>query len=156
MNPEDDQSFLRPTTAITQVLCLCLMSFCSHIRDQQWRNEAQEQLPIWKSSFDDTQTPVSEDELPQNTSGSKQTYPSPSTTSEYLPPSSSLAESPTANGRRVLTWSHPGCAPSNIVHHDNYLDSDLESEPAQRKHGFSEVNSSPPVQRVVCQAGSGL
>ena len=157
VDPDDDQSFLLPLTAIARVLCLCLMSFCSHVRDQQWRNEAQEQLPIWKSSFDDTRTPVSEDELPQNTSGSKQTYPSPkSTTSEYLPLSSSSAESPTAKGRRVPTRSQSGCAPSNTIHRDNYSDSDSESESVQRKRGFSEVNSSPPVQRVVRQAGSGL
>ena len=36
VNPEDDQSFLRPTTAIARVLCLCLMSFCSQVWDQQW------------------------------------------------------------------------------------------------------------------------
>ena len=95
VNPEDDQGFLQPTSAIARVLCLCLMSFRSHLRDQQWRNEAETQLPTWKSSFDDTWTPVSEDELPQNTPDSKQTYPSPkSTASEYLLPSSSSAESP--------------------------------------------------------------
>ena len=119
VNPEDDQSFLQPTTAIARVLCLCLMSFRSHLRDQQWRSEAQAQLPIWKSSFDDNRTPVS-DELPQNTPGSKQTYPSPkSTTSEYLLPSLSSAESPTVEGRRVPTRSQPGCAPPNTTHHDN-------------------------------------
>ena len=153
VNPEDDQRFLQPTTAIARVLCLCLMSFCSRLRDQQWRNE---ELPIWKSSFDDSRTPVSEDELPPNTPGSKQTYPSPkSTTSEYLLPSSSSAESPTAEGRRVPTRSQPGCAPPNTSHHDNPSDSDSDVEAsARQKRGFSEINSSPPVQRVVRQAGS--
>ena len=32
VNPEDDLSFLRPTTAIARVLCLCLMSFRSRLR----------------------------------------------------------------------------------------------------------------------------
>ena len=158
VNPEDDQSFLQPTTAIARVLCLCLMSFCSRLRDQQWRNEAQPELPIWKSSFDDTRTPVSEDELPQNTSGSKKTYSSPkstSTTSEYQLPSSSSAESPTAEGRRVPTRSQPGCAPSHTTHHDNSSDSDSDVEAsARQKRGFSEINSSPPVQREVRQARS--
>ena len=36
VDPDNDQSFLLPLTAITQVLCLCLMSFCSHVWDQQW------------------------------------------------------------------------------------------------------------------------
>lgn len=98
VNLEDDQSFLQPTTSIARVLCLCLMSFCSQVRDQQWRNEAQKELPIWKSSFDDSRTPVSEDELPQNTPGSKQTPSPKSTTSEYLLPSSSSAESSMAEG----------------------------------------------------------
>ena len=158
VNPEDDQSFLQPTTAIARVLCLCLMSFRSRLRDQQWRNEAQPELPVWKSSFDDTRTPVSEDELPQNTSGSKQTYSSPkssSTTSEYLLPSSSSAESPTVEGRRVPTRSQSGCAPPHTTRHYNPSDSDSDVEtPARQKRGFSEVNSSPPVQRVVRKAGS--
>lgn len=46
VNPEDDQSILQPTTAIARVLCLCLMSFHSQVRDQEWRNEAQAQFPI--------------------------------------------------------------------------------------------------------------
>ena len=29
VNPEDNQSFLQPATAISRVLCLCLMSFRS-------------------------------------------------------------------------------------------------------------------------------
>ena len=36
VDSEDDQSFLQPAMAITRVLCLCLMSFCSDLHDQQW------------------------------------------------------------------------------------------------------------------------
>lgn len=40
VNMEDDQSFQQPKTTIARVLCLCLMSFRSHPRDQEWRNAA--------------------------------------------------------------------------------------------------------------------
>ena len=158
VNPEDDQSFLQPATTIARVLCLCLMSFRSRPRSQQWRNEADAQLRIWKSSFgsfDGTWSPVSEFESPQCTPNSKHTYPSPkSTTSEFLPPSSSSAESPTAEGRQAPTQSRPGCSPSTTTHHDDSSEPDSDFEaPGQRKRGFSEVSSSP-VQQAVRRAGS--
>lgn len=37
VNPDDSDAFLRPKTAISRVLCLCLMSFSSQIRSQTWR-----------------------------------------------------------------------------------------------------------------------
>ena len=158
VNSEDEQSFLQPTMAIARVLCLCLMSFRSRLRDQQWRNEAQTQLPIWKSSFDGTRSPVSDSESPQSSPNSKHTYPSPKfTTSEFLPPSSSSAESPTAEGHRAPSRSRPGCSPSTATHHDDSSDPDSDFEASgQRKRGFSEVGSSPPVQRVVRQATSQI
>lgn len=41
LNEEDDRSFMRPRTAIARMLCLCLMSFHSHFRDQEWRHGAE-------------------------------------------------------------------------------------------------------------------
>ena len=80
---------------------------------------------------------------------------SKSTTSEFLPPSSSSAESPTAEGRRTPTRSRPGCSPFTVTHHDDSSDSDSDFEASgQRKRGFSKVGSSLPVQQVVCQATS--
>jgi hypothetical protein len=35
VNQEDDPGFLQPVTAIARVLCLCLMSFDSRIRNQK-------------------------------------------------------------------------------------------------------------------------
>ncbi|ODM18579.1 hypothetical protein SI65_05196 [Aspergillus cristatus] len=160
VNSEDEQSFLQPATAIARVLCLCLMSFRSRPRSQQWRNEADAQLPIWKSSFgsfDGAWSPVSEFESPQHTPNSKRTYPSPkSTTSEFLPPSSSSAESPTAEGRRAPTRSRPGCSPSTTTYHDESSDPDSDFEASGQKgqkRGLSEISSSP-VQRTVRRAGS--
>lgn len=71
------------------------MSFCSHLRSQQWRNEADAQLPTWKSSFDDTRSLVSEAESLRNTPNSKDTCPSPS------PPHLSIGR------RRHPQWSPP-------------------------------------------------
>ncbi|ODM18148.1 hypothetical protein SI65_06019 [Aspergillus cristatus] len=157
VNPEDDQSFLQPATAIARVLCLCLMSFRSRLRSQQWRNEADAQLPTWKSSFDDTRSPVSEPESLRNTPNSKDIYPSPkSTTSEYRPPSSSSMESPTVNERRAPTRSRPGCSPSTTTYHDEFSDPDSDIETSYQKgqkRGLSEISSSP-VQRTVRRAGS--
>lgn len=50
VNPEVDQTFRQ--TSIARVPCLCLMSFGSRLRDQNWRNNAKDQLPEWKTSFD--------------------------------------------------------------------------------------------------------
>ena len=51
VNVEDDQSFQQPKTTIARVLCLCLMSFRSHPRDQEWRNAARARLHVWKTSL---------------------------------------------------------------------------------------------------------
>ena len=106
------------------------------------------QLLTWKSSFDDTQSPVSETESLRNTLNSKNTYPSPkSTTSGYRPPSSSSVESPTVKGRRAPTWSRPGCSPSTTTYHDE------SSDQKGQKRGLSEISPSP-VQGTVRRAGS--
>lgn len=92
------------------------------------------------------------DESSQSSPNSKQTHPSPKfTTSEYMLPSSSSAESPSSDGCRRPTQSQPGCAPFTTSHHDDSSDPEA---PAQQKRGFSEISSSPPVQRVVRQADS--
>ncbi|KAK9317020.1 hypothetical protein V1524DRAFT_424154 [Lipomyces starkeyi] len=40
----DDQSLKQPRTAVSRVLCLCLMSLRSRTRKQRWRNRAIRQL----------------------------------------------------------------------------------------------------------------
>lgn len=61
----DAGGFQGPKTEIEKVLCLCLMSFHSHFRDQAWRNTARAQLPIWKTSFDHTRSQIPTKELRQ-------------------------------------------------------------------------------------------
>ncbi|KAK2794471.1 hypothetical protein FQN50_009903 [Emmonsiellopsis sp. PD_5] len=151
----DDQSFEQPLTAIARVLCLCLMSFGAPVRNQAWRNEAQKQLPVWKTSFNHTRSQIPERELRQNPPSSEYS-PSVSsgrTVSEYLP-SSSPVESPTQQ-RRIPTRSRAQCAPNTVVHEDS-PDSDMDSAPSGRKRGFSQVTlspSSPSVQRSARQTG---
>ncbi|KAL5001751.1 hypothetical protein BDV10DRAFT_192049 [Aspergillus recurvatus] len=103
----------RPVTAIARVLCLCLMSFRSQYRGQEWRNAARAQLPVWKTSFD--HTPGSEYAASDFTS-------SEPSASEYLPSS---------------------CAPPNSTPRDGAPDSDADSAPGRRKRGCSQDTSSP-------------
>ncbi|KAH1593408.1 hypothetical protein KXX34_003069 [Aspergillus fumigatus] len=117
VNAEDDQSFQQPTTAIARVLCLCLMSFSSPVRDQEWRNRARVGLYIWKTSFDHTRAQIPEEELqrtPLNSgyTGSQATS-SDYASSEYLP--SLPLDSHPGTGRRLSTQSRPGCSPSDTT-----------------------------------------
>lgn len=156
----DGQDFLQqPVTAIARVLSLCIMSFSSRFRDQEWRNNARAQLPIWKTNFDHTRSLIPKSELRQNPPGSEYTVSeytsSEYTASEYLP-SSSPIESPVQR-RRMPTRSRASCAPPNTRHRDDSPDSDKDLAPGGRKRGFSQVTSSPsspPMQRSERQAGS--
>ncbi|KAL4749043.1 hypothetical protein BDW72DRAFT_205080 [Aspergillus terricola var. indicus] len=66
INRENNFNYLlQPLTAISRILCLCLMSFRSQYRDQEWRNKAIMDLPIWKTSFDETFSQIPNSELRQ-------------------------------------------------------------------------------------------
>lgn len=155
VNAEDDQSFQQPNTAITRVLCLCLMSSRLPVRDQRWRNSARAGLHIWKTTFDHTRAQIPEEELqraPPNSgyTGSQATS-SEYASSEYLP--SSPLDSPTGKGRRIPTRSRPGCSPSDTANRAQRRDSpDSDHQGATaRKRGISQVTSSPPMQRSTRQ-----
>lgn len=143
-----------PRTRLERALCSCLMSFCTPLRDQAWRNAAQAQLPIWHTSFDSERSQIPAAELEQNPSVdyTSSEYTSPEqTTSEYLP-SSSPVGSPVAKGRRVTTRSASGCAPSDQNHREDSSDSEVDpAASAGRKRRFSQVTSSPPTQRSAHQ-----
>lgn len=157
-NPEDDQSFQQPVTSIARVLCLCLMSFGSRLRDQEWRNNARQLLPEWKTSFDHERSGIPDAELQQvppdvqytpsvNTSSDR-------TVSEFVP--SSPIESP-KEGRRPPTRSRTQCAPSDLIIRNDPFDSDEDPALRGQKRRFSRVTSSPlspSVQRSACQTGS--
>ncbi|QKX63175.1 uncharacterized protein TRUGW13939_10344 [Talaromyces rugulosus] len=145
-NLEDPDVFQQPVTAIARVLCLCLMSFHSQIRDQAWRNAARSQLDTWKTSFDHTRSQIPEKELkvvPPDSDYTSSEY----TSSEYLP-SSPLP--PTSGPTRpVPTRSRSNCAPMETTSRGEQTESsDSEAGPApSRKRGFSQILSSPPNQR---------
>ncbi|OJJ65836.1 hypothetical protein ASPBRDRAFT_79608 [Aspergillus brasiliensis CBS 101740] len=144
VNADDELSSLQqPLTAVARVLCLCLMSFRSQYRDQEWRN-ATKKLPEWKTSFDHTRSQIPESELQQNPPDSEYTASeytsSEPTTSEYIPSSSPAP--PPADSRRIPTGSRASCASPNLTRHDD-SDSDVDQAPGKRKRGFSLVPSSP-------------
>ncbi|GKZ25829.1 hypothetical protein AbraIFM66951_002830 [Aspergillus brasiliensis] len=142
IDPNDDWSFEQPLTAIARILCLCLMSFGTPVRDQAWRNQASKELPVWKTSFDHTRSQIPESELRQNPPSSEysSSVSSGRSVSEYLP-SSPPAESPTQR-RRIPTRSRVQCAPHTMEREDS-PDSDTDSAPGGRKRGFSQITSSP-------------
>ncbi|BCR98163.1 uncharacterized protein AKAW2_31480S [Aspergillus luchuensis] len=157
VNPDDELGSLQqPLTAVARVLCLCLMSFRSQYRDQEWRN-ATKKLPKWKTSFDHTRSQIPESELQQNPPDSQHTASeytsSEPTTSEYIPSSSPAP--PPADIRRIPTRSRASCASPNLTpRHDS--DSDADQAPGGRKRGFSQVASfpsSPSAQRSAHLAG---
>ncbi|PLN79387.1 hypothetical protein BDW42DRAFT_128093 [Aspergillus taichungensis] len=147
----DVRGFQGPTTEIARVLCLCLMSCRSQLRDQVWRNNARADLPIWETNFSHTRSQIPVRELQQKPPDSDYTSsepPSPGKTISDYQPSSSPVESPVAKGRRVPTRSLAGCAPSDVVHREDSSDSDADTgAAARRKRGFSQITSSPPAQR---------
>ncbi|PYH99454.1 hypothetical protein BO71DRAFT_415543 [Aspergillus ellipticus CBS 707.79] len=144
-----------PMTRIERTLCLCLMSFRTPLRDQAWRNAAEDELPKWRTSFDSEHSHIPSTALPQNPNVDYATfeYSSPEqTTSEYLP-SSSPTGSPVTKGRRVLTRAGSGCAPltQQNVREDS-PDSEVDrTASVGRKRGFSQVTSSPTTKQSALQ-----
>lgn len=140
MEPQDDLNYRQPTTAITRILCLALMSCQSHVRDDAWRKQAKSKLHTWATSFALIRSQIPEMELQETPSGSEYTG------SAYEPSSSPL-QSPTPQAR---TQVESGCAPSRNINHppDSGSDSDSSQgapEP-RRKRNLSQVTSSPPQQ----------
>lgn len=154
-----EQDFQDLKTSIARVLCLCLMAFRSPVRDQEWRNVARSQLPLWTTSFDHTRSQIPKEELqqiPPHSDSTNSEYVSPEPSSDYQPSSPPL-ESPTAEGRRVPTRSQASCAPSDVRHRTQSPDSSGSdsNQAAGRKRGFSQVTSSPSAQRAARQRETG-
>ncbi|PCG88212.1 Lipopolysaccharide kinase [Penicillium occitanis (nom. inval.)] len=146
VNVDDSASFREPATTIGRVLCLCLMSFQSQVRDQSWRNAARSQLHIWKTSFDHTRSQIPDEELQEVPPDSQ--YPSSeSTGSEYFP--SSPLESTSGQTRRISSRSRGTCMDVEVPQTESMDSSDSDTNPAAhgRKRGFSQIMSSPSSQR---------
>lgn len=157
----DGQDKQQPKTSIARVLCLCLMSFRSPPRDQEWRNSARSRLHIWRTSFDHAHSQIPKEELQQNpphTDSTDSEYVSSEHTGSEYQPSSFPVEPLTTQGRRVPTRSQARCAPSDLRHRTESPDSsgsDTNQEASGRKRGFSQVASSPPVQPSARQWNPG-
>lgn len=150
-----DGNLPQPNTSIARVLCLCLMSFRSRQRDQEWRNLYCSDLHTWETNFDHTRANAPTEELQQNPPSDGTDYASPGsdpTSSEYQQ-SSSPIKSPTAPARRVPTRSQGNCTPLDLNDRMGSPDSSgSESDPAApaqdpaaaaRKRGYSQVEHSP-------------
>ena len=146
VNPDSPESPQQPVTAVARVLCLCLMSFNSQIRDQIWRNDARSQLHIWKTSFDHTRSQIPDEEL-QATPPDAEYSSSEFTSSEYFP--SSPLESTSGQTRRISTRSQGHCAEDGRSRREPMDSSDSDTNPSTqgRKRGFSQIMSSPLSQR---------
>ncbi|KAJ5829134.1 uncharacterized protein N7525_007387 [Penicillium rubens] len=128
-----------------------IFALLTPLRDQAWRNAAEDELPKWRTSFDSERSRIPAAALPQNPNVdyASSEYTSPEqTTSEYLP-SSSPAGSTVTKGRRVPARAASGCAPSSDQHvREDSSDSEVDTAAsAGRKRGFSQVTSTPPTQR---------
>ncbi|KAK1140998.1 hypothetical protein N8T08_009655 [Aspergillus melleus] len=136
-----------PRTRVERTLCLCLMSFRSTLRDQAWRNAAEDGLPKWRSILDSDRAQIVLVDLPRDLdvddANSESASPEQST-SEYL-----TSSSPITSGPRVTTRAAASCAPlPGPHHHEGSSDSEADpATPAGRKRRFSQIPSSPPTQR---------
>ncbi|KAG5204527.1 Lipopolysaccharide kinase [Trichophyton interdigitale] len=141
-NKEVDSDALS-RTAIARVLCLCLMSCRSPVRNQDWRNNARQQLHVWETNLDYERGRIPDDELNKTPPSSEHAPSSP-----YVP--SSPLSSPTADNYRPVTRSQAGCAPqSTDAHPSESTDSDSDSPQvaARRKRNLSQLTASPPGQQ---------
>ncbi|DAA77115.1 TPA_exp: Uncharacterized protein A8136_6881 [Trichophyton benhamiae CBS 112371] len=142
----------KPLTTIARVLCLCLMSFRSPIRDQTWRQFARARVPEWTTSFDHTRSQIPDEELRQNPPDSEYTSSESvgaPTISEYMPSSSSFEE--VAGESQILTRastrSRAQCRPNTEGSSDPPdADEDPDAGPSGRKRGFSELTTSSSSQ----------
>lgn len=130
------------------------------MRDQTWRNNAQSQLYLWKTSFDHIRSRIPEKELQQLPRSADSSFNSDvmglESDSDYRP-SSPPPEPSTEEGCRVSTRSqHTGCAPSDVRHRTGSPDSlGSDTNQAGRKRRISQVTSSPSTRQDARNDRSG-
>ncbi|KAJ5338325.1 hypothetical protein N7452_005053 [Penicillium brevicompactum] len=149
------QSLQQPITSFARELCLCLMSFRSPTRNQEWRALARSQVQVWETSFDRIRSLIPKAEL-QKSPQSDNVTPSPGPSSSDYQPSSPLGSSTT--GRQIPTRSRTSCAPTDTQKRTPSPDSSGSdsTEVTSRKRGFSQVMpSSTSAQRAARQRETG-
>ncbi|CAI7646939.1 unnamed protein product [Penicillium bialowiezense] len=86
---DDAHSLQQPMTSVARELCLCLMSFRSPVRNQEWRNLARSQTQLWKTTFSRIRSLIPKEEL-RKSPQSKNVTPSPASSASDNQPSSPL------------------------------------------------------------------
>ncbi|KAJ5353811.1 hypothetical protein N7541_006375 [Penicillium brevicompactum] len=152
-----DRSFEQPMSAIARVLCLCLMSFKSQVRDQKWRQDVGPRLQTWETSFSHERSRIPGEELQKDPPDSPfNSSFSDSSVSEYTPTRpTSPVETPT-DENRMRTRSGGRCAPSNPTRHDS-PGPDPDASSGGQQHGSSHngsSSSSPFTQKTTSQTNT--
>ncbi|KAL4821546.1 hypothetical protein BDW67DRAFT_190958 [Aspergillus spinulosporus] len=154
---------LQPLTAVSRILCLCLMCFRSQYRDQEWRNKATQDLPIWESSFDETFSQIPKSELqqkpPDSDDTSSEVASSEIASRDYVDPlylpSSSPTPPPTST-RQTRKQSQARCAPPSPTPSDGSPDPDADPAAGGRKRGSSQITSSPSSAQISARKSAAL
>lgn len=142
---ENRHTFQQPLTSLARVLCICLMSLRSPLRDQGWRNDAISKLHTWTTGFEHTRSQIPKQEL-------KQTPPAPGSTentqksvesSSSYQQSSPDSESSLAETRRVPNRSQEISASMDVQHRTEPPDSNTNHGLPESERGYSQIDSSP-------------
>ncbi|GJP92640.1 lipopolysaccharide kinase [Aspergillus niger] len=131
LTSQDDKRLTAPLTSVARLLCLCLMSCSSEVRDKVWRESAKEGLKIWTTGFDEIPLRIPQFEPDQSPTASQHshitttmTIKSHTTSSEYQPSHPSVMSSPTES-YEMLTRSS--------MRRERPADKDIDAGPTRQK-----------------------
>ena len=146
---QDNDSILRPTTAVARILCLCLMSCRTPVRSNAWRVAVEEQSHRWETDFEYTRSQIPDAELRKTPPGS-----------EYVPSSPASSPLPEVPPPRIRSKR---CRPPLLSQHgeDEMDPSDSEEYTSAQGHKrthsdvdpSSSLPSSPPSQERGSRGG---
>ncbi|RDH33726.1 hypothetical protein BDQ94DRAFT_159432 [Aspergillus welwitschiae] len=133
-----DKRLTAPLTSVARVLCLCLMSCSSEVRDKVWREIAKEGLPTWTTGFDTKTSTIPQYEpntnpaAPQysNTTTTATTKNYSTSSTEYQPSHHSVAPSP-AEDYRMPTQSN--------TRRERTPDEDIDTSPSRQKRRIGDA-----------------
>ncbi|GLA11620.1 hypothetical protein AnigIFM62618_005589 [Aspergillus niger] len=138
LTSQDDKRLTAPLTSVGRVLCLCLMSCSSEVRDKVWREMAKEGLPTWTTGFDTKTSKIPQYE--PNTSPAASQHSNTTTTAttknysasstEYKPSHPSVAPSP-AEVYRMPTQSN--------TRRERTPDEDVDTSPSRQKRRIGDA-----------------
>ncbi|RDK38062.1 hypothetical protein M752DRAFT_222738 [Aspergillus phoenicis ATCC 13157] len=133
LTSQDDKRLTAPLTSVGRVLCLCLMSCSSEVRDKVWREMAKESLPTWTTGFDTKTSKIPQHE--PNTSPAASQHSNTTTiattknysasSTEYKPSHPSVAPSPAEDYRMPSQFN---------TRRERTPDEDIDAGPSRQKH----------------------